>query len=224
MLELIIVRHGESIRNFATKRAHEGDFSLIERQLKEEIDEAPWPLTEDGHEQARVAGQWIAGHGWSFDAGYVSPFKRTLETAEGLGLGLTFTVEERLRERQWGDYSKLEYSPKQYLADLARCGSMDWHGDWPNSECINDLVPSSRELIEDLQARHPMGRIILVTHGGRMGAIENVLEGVTPARHFANCCVLHYRLFGDGGEVRIDYPAQPEFKSQDWAPFTRPTK
>jgi phosphohistidine phosphatase SixA len=51
--------------------------------MHEEQDEAVWPLTERGHEQAALAGKWIRENiGTTFDKAYVSPYIRTHQTAE----------------------------------------------------------------------------------------------------------------------------------------------
>jgi bisphosphoglycerate-dependent phosphoglycerate mutase len=74
MLELVIVRHGESVRNHASDLAHHGDTSLLEYQLRFERDEAAWDMTQRGVDQAKMAGTWIRSNiGTDFSSRFVSP-------------------------------------------------------------------------------------------------------------------------------------------------------
>ena len=45
MLDLIVVRHGESIRNHAALLAHQGNLEPLAKQLEHESYEPGWPLT-----------------------------------------------------------------------------------------------------------------------------------------------------------------------------------
>src|SRR5258708_4663569 len=126
MLELYVVRHAESVRNHACLLAHKGDFQLLETQLTAEPDEVTWPLTELGHRQAQMAGEWLRANVSRIDAGYVSPFVRTLETAADLHLDVRFIEDERLREREWGDYLGHSYRADRYLSDIAMCSMFEW--------------------------------------------------------------------------------------------------
>jgi broad specificity phosphatase PhoE len=92
---LLLLRHGESTANEVNRFAGEIDA----------------PLTELGQAQARVAAEkWFGG---DVDRVYVSPLRRTRETAdivmEGVGLTASESPEilfdDRLRERQFGDFT-----------------------------------------------------------------------------------------------------------------------
>jgi phosphohistidine phosphatase len=54
------------------------------------------PLTEVGKTQAQKLGQWFSAQGIVFDAILTSSSLRTVETVEGLGLGIGFTIVPRL--------------------------------------------------------------------------------------------------------------------------------
>jgi len=54
------------------------------------------PLTEVGREQAHRLGEWFKSNGIHFDAILVSSSLRTVETVEGLGLGIGFTIVPKL--------------------------------------------------------------------------------------------------------------------------------
>ena len=54
------------------------------------------PLTEVGQAQALRLGEWFSAQGVAFDAVLTSSSLRTVETVEGLGLGIGFTIVPRL--------------------------------------------------------------------------------------------------------------------------------
>ncbi|MDR3691518.1 MAG: histidine phosphatase family protein [Fimbriimonas sp.] len=238
MLELVIVRHGESVRNHASDLAHHGDTTLLEYQLRFERDESSWDLTQRGIEQARTAGRWIRENiGPNFDLQYVSPFKRTRQTAACLELpGIDWAIDERLRERDWGDYSAPGmpmYSVEQYLQDLSLCGNVTWKREFPDAESVADMIPRCRSFLDDLFRRATSGQVVLVTHGGTMKSLELIIERLEidessrlAERHLTNCSVLHYRLSefdetdtGWKGEVRFASPTTPDVPVSDWQPI-----
>jgi len=238
MLELVIVRHGESVRNHASDLAHHGQFTLLEYQLRFDRDETSWDLTQRGIEQARTAGAWIRENiGQCFDRQYVSPFKRTRQTAASLELRCNdWIIDDRLRERDWGDYSAPGLSPytvEQYLYDLACCGAVNWKREFPNAESVADMIPRCRSFIESLIKQKIEGRVILVTHGGTMKSLELVIERLSidqadrlAERRLTNCSVLQYQLsnFDETescwmGRVRFASPTVEGIPVSDWQPI-----
>lgn len=203
--------------------------------MREEQDEAAWALTETGIAQAHETGEWIRQNlGSTFDAAYVSPFLRTRQTADGLGLDVTWQIDDRLREREWGEYTTPgypAYSPEDYLADLAVCSDLSWKTDFPGAESVLDMVPRVTDFFEDAVEVTPRGRIILVTHGGTIRAFQTLLEQLSlPGRmsadhRLSNCCVVMYRLgwvdtdsLEWSGEVRTAHPVLPGDPETPWQP------
>jgi broad specificity phosphatase PhoE len=238
MLELVIIRHGESVRNHASDLAHHGDTTLLEYQLRFERDESSWDLTQRGIDQAKIAGAWIRENiGVEFDRHFVSPFKRTLQTAACLELpGCDWITDERLRERDWGDYSAPGlplYTVDQYLQDLSFCGGVYWKRDFPDAESVADMIPRCRSFMDSLLQQMQSGRVILVTHGGTMKSLELIIERLTidessklAERHLTNCSVLQYQLseFDESescwiGRVRFASPTTPDLPVSDWQPI-----
>lgn len=238
MLELVIVRHGESVRNHASDLAHHGDTSLLEYQLRFERNESSWDLTQRGIDQAKIAGTWIRENiGSQFDHQYVSPFKRTRQTAASLDLASTdWIIDERLRERDWGDYGAPGlpiYTVPQYMQDLSMCTGVLWKRDFPGAESVSDMIPRCQSFCEDLFQSSPSGRVILVTHGGTMKSLQLVIErlsidkaGLLAERHLMNCSVLQYRLTAldqaDScwlGTVRFASPTTPDLVLSEWQPL-----
>jgi broad specificity phosphatase PhoE len=238
MLELVIVRHGESVRNHAADLAHHGDVSLLEYQLRFERDETAWDLTQRGIDQARAAGVWIRENvGSEFDSHIVSPFKRAQQTASCLEIhNAEWNIDDRIRERDWGEYwapGMPPYSVNQYLQDLSYCGGVVWKGTFPGAESVEDMIPRCRAFMTDLIKMRQTGRVILVTHGGTMKSLELVIErlsveeaGKLTERHLTNCSVLHYQLAEfvqeDScwlGRVRFASPILPDCPVSDWQPI-----
>ena len=87
MVQLYLVRHGETIENA------EGVLQGL----------MPGNLSEQGKEQARVLGEELRGQ--HFDVMFVSDLHRTVQTAELLNevLQLPMIKTPILRERDWGE-------------------------------------------------------------------------------------------------------------------------
>jgi probable phosphoglycerate mutase len=85
MAEIVLIRHGQTEWSAAGKHTSYTDLDL----------------TEAGEQQARVAGERLAGRG--FAAVISSPRKRALRTAELAGLSVTETTED-LAEWNYGEY------------------------------------------------------------------------------------------------------------------------
>lgn len=238
MLELVIVRHGESVRNHASELAHHGDTTLLEYQLRFEREESAWDLTQRGIDQAKTTGTWIKQNiRKAFDLQVVSPFKRTLQTAACLNLEAQASrIDDRIREREWGDYlapGLPRYSVTQYLEDLSHCNEVHWKGPFPGAESVEDLIPRCQAFFWDLIRDRKAGHVLLVTHGGTMKALQFAIEhldighaDLLAERHLSNCSVLQYHLerFARDdthwqGSVRFASPVLPDEPVSEWQPI-----
>lgn len=231
MLELIVVRHGESIRNYASKIAHQGDLSLLGAQLSEEDYEPGWALTDIGRTQAATSGEWLKDKS-HFNPSLIiaSPYLRTLQTAKSLDLGLAIEQDWRLRERRWGDYSQRgrPYTAEEYLADLRHAGEPDFRPPFPGAESVSDLIPHVRDFVVERLAKLDGGHVVLVTHGGAMKALQTVLEGNhgDPTQTAVpNASLLWFKLHAihpDGsadGDVECFCPWLPDGGDGHWQHF-----
>ena len=171
MLKIYIIRHGETDWN-------------VEGRVQGWTDT---PLNAKGLAQARLIACRL-GEEKGFDALYSSPLQRAWRTAEDIAgaVGLTPVPEPRLKERCLGmieGHTFLEI--EQQDPELYR----RWRQDprrvaLPGEEareCFQDRI---RDLLEELQARHPGGRIILVTHGGTLAMIIATVIQLDVERHF----------------------------------------
>lgn len=111
-LRLVLVRHGESEANVVQQLVDEGEsFGFPPEYAK--VNDTDVPLTEKGREQARKAGAYLEKHFGSFDISFVSPFRRTQETFDGILAGhqnhfvathlrKNMRYDSRLREKDFG--------------------------------------------------------------------------------------------------------------------------
>jgi probable phosphoglycerate mutase len=169
---ILLVRHGESAparpgRPFALRDGH-GDPELH----------------EDGWKQSRRLAHRLANE--SIDAIYVTTLRRTSETAEALAtaLGLEPIVEPDLREVFLGEWEggllrqkAVERDP--IVAEIYRQERWDVI---PGAEPPEDFLARVLGAIDRIVAAHPGGRVVVVTHGGVIGAI---MHAVTESRPFA---------------------------------------
>ena len=114
---------------------------------------------------------------------YSSPLKRAFQTAEIMSNGTEFIVDERLKERSYGDWSgqskdliREEVGENELF--LARRG---WSTSPPNGESLRDVKDRVVSFLEDLPKN---GKILVVSHGNTIRAISvalgtNTVENVS---------------------------------------------
>jgi len=109
-----------------------------------------------------------------FDFIYSSPLKRALRTAEIMSNGTEFIVDERLKERSYGDWSgqskdliRGEVGEEEFF--LARRG---WSTSPPNGESLQDVKNRVKSFLDDLPKN---GNILVVSHGNTIRAISVAL-------------------------------------------------
>ena len=104
LLELTLVRHGQSEGNLAYRRAGQGDDSLYDGAFMDRHSSL-WRLTDRGRREARAAGEWLKENCDQFDAHYTSEFLRAMETSALLNIeGARWYAEPNCRERDWGSW------------------------------------------------------------------------------------------------------------------------
>lgn len=211
-IDMIFVRHGESVGNVASREfRNTGDPSLYTDELLAQAS-CRWNLTERGHEQARLTGQWLLDN---FDDGeigryYSSPFDRTVQTALGLQLPAgddndIWYLEDRLRERSHGDTEAI--SPidmgEHFEINLKAQHQSPYYARHPNGESYADLVDGRvRSMLDTVIRECSDTAVVFVTHGDYMNAVQMALERITsiewqkvrqdPDRKMWNCQILHY--------------------------------
>ncbi len=205
---LIFVRHGQSEANVIQKRTDHGVSPDVTTALFARPD---WRhrLSKRGIEQAQRAGEWIEqemGSLAEFDALYVSPFVRTLETAAHIG-GPTlggWTDDSRLVERGWGVYGKMsrEQQKMQFPRTAAEKAANPLFTRLDGGESIFDVYARFRDFQSTLHREQAGKKVFVVTHGDFINAARYGIERMTPgewesidkekAHKIRNCTILQY--------------------------------
>ena len=139
-------------------------------------------LTDHGIHKAHDLKEEL--YGVKFDTVYSSPLKRALQTAEILVDDREIIIDERIKERSYGDWSaknkdevKKSEGEEGYYA--ARRG---WETSPPNGESLKDVSLRVEPFIHELPKE---GNILVVSHGNTIRAIS-VLFGVNTPNNVKN--------------------------------------
>jgi probable phosphoglycerate mutase len=146
-VEIVLVRHGLPLR------------------VELETGIADPELAAEGHEQAAKMAAYLGVE--DVEAVYVSPLRRALETARPLCkvLGLEAVVSEGVAEF---DRNSREYVP---VEELRATNDPRWEkllrGEWDGVDEDPSIFKARVVVtVEDMIARHPGGRVVVVCHGG----------------------------------------------------------
>jgi broad specificity phosphatase PhoE len=156
-MEILIVRHGESVGNAEGRMQGHRDY----------------PLSETGQRQARLLAAWLAERQMGWDVAYCSPLARARQTAELLAEhvpGPAPSVDDALAELRAGSLEGLTREeilelhpgflqrPITTLADFSEFGG----------EGYEQVQARVSDLIERLVQQHRAAerRVLLVGHGG----------------------------------------------------------
>lgn len=128
------------------------------------------PLTEKGIAQAHESAQKIRDAGIRFDHIYSSPLQRAYTTACIIAETLDTAPPEKLPlllERDFGIMTgKPVNSIKELCSpDILQTEVITYFLHPEGAETFPDVLERARQLLLDLNARHPDGDILLVTHG-----------------------------------------------------------
>ncbi len=202
--DLILVRHGQSEANVIQSmikanpgaKAPEGFFDRHDSEMR---------LSEKGILQAQKTGAWLLEQfPGGFDHYFTSPLVRTMETAEGLGLGGKWKVSDLWRERDWGEYGILNDEEREEMFALSKRlkDQNKWYWCPPGGESMATGVrlrfERAMKTLEGMEDK----TVIAVTHGELIDVAGFVLERLTPiewlerdrddAYKIGNCQAVHY--------------------------------
>lgn len=150
MLEIILVRHGETAYNANETFRGRADV----------------PLNETGLKQAKLVGEYLSQE--KIDHIYSSPLTRAVKTAEAIASHQKLKVKiiENLNDIDCGEWEGLTLKEVE-----TRYG--DIYQDWvdtpeqvkiPGGESLADIRNRSLPFVKDAVSRCPEGKIVLVTH------------------------------------------------------------
>jgi broad specificity phosphatase PhoE len=214
---LWLVRHGESAGNVARDEAHAAGLERIAIAVERDMDV---PLSPLGEQQAAALGRWIKEQPRKLHptATLASPYLRARSTAEILlreaGLGnVPLTVDERLREREFGMLDRLtRRGIEQLFPDqaAARKALGKFYHRPPGGESWCDVILRLRTLIEDLAREQRGERVLVVCHSVVVLCFRYILERMTEEQiltidretDVANCSLTIYELAADRLELQ----------------------
>ena len=192
--ELLLVRHGES-----EAARPEAPFPLVEGH-------GDPALHPNGRAQAEAVGRRLAGAGVS--AIYVSNLRRTAETAAPLAeaIGVTPVVDPDLREVHLGEWEGgafRRHVAEGHPAALTMLAEERWDA-IPGGESNASLTARTTAAVRRIAAAHPDQVVVVVSHGGAIGA---VLAAATGSRPFAftgadNASISHLVVAGERWVLR----------------------
>ncbi len=164
MLELILLRHGETDSNLQGTYVGWTDISLNKK----------------GVLQAEAAAERLAGH--RIDRIFSSPLKRAFETAMIVNGNFNLPIEkvDELKERNFGIWENLMYREIQerYPDECAA-----WTKDWlnyciPGGESAADAFRRNIRFVDALVQGNASGTFLIVTHLGCIRTIITYLLGM----------------------------------------------
>lgn len=164
---LIIIRHGETFWN-------------REHRIQGHLDSA---LTPDGIAQAEACARRLVAE--SIDAVVASDLGRVRHTAEILinGWALPIVFDAALRERCFGSGEGMTYAEMddKYPQLYVQAGLVDSEFTLPNGESRAAFHARVNAAINRLATAHQGKRLLVVTHGGVLGAIYRRLHNMPVA-------------------------------------------
>lgn len=179
---LILVRHGQSEGNVASKASREGNHVYWEHPDFSKRHSSWWRLTNLGVKQAEMAGKWLQANAPAeFDGYYVSAYTRAMETAAYLDLpSARWFIEPRLREREYGHDELLSHAEQALQLEsihARKTAPLYWRP--LNGESIADCIIRVRNFLETLSREYSGKQVIVVCHGEIMDSFRVVIERMT---------------------------------------------
>jgi broad specificity phosphatase PhoE len=159
---IFLARHGESDWNAANRFQGHSDR----------------PLTDLGRRQAEALADAVGRE--KVDAIYSSPLIRALETARIVGArtGLGVLEDADLREVDTGGWSGLS---RQEVQERFPEGFERWvsgGAGWEDGESYEEMAERTLRAVTRIAEAHPGGRVLVVSHGGPIRAIQAAASGM----------------------------------------------
>lgn len=168
-IDLIIVRHGQSVGNVAAESAEREQLERIDVPVRDPDIE----LSDLGREQAQAVGAWLGKLAADErpSIAWTSPYRRARQTLEealdGAGLEIDVRVDERLRDRDMGITDMLTAAGirEKYPEEVER---RNWIGKFyyrpPGGESWADVVQRVRGVLTDIRHLVGEGTVLVTAH------------------------------------------------------------
>ena len=154
MLKIYIARHGQNEDNATGILNGHRDL----------------PLTQKGQDQAQQLAEGIRKIGLTFDAVYTSPLNRAYDTALVVTDALKLSRPQMMSDLIERDFGVMTGKPiaeieKLCAPNIIKTDSITYFLSPEGAETFPDLLARGTHVIEEIQALHPNGTVLLVTHG-----------------------------------------------------------
>lgn len=181
--EMVLVRHGQSEANVIQKKVNNDRSYEIPEGFHDRHD-SEMVLTARGIEQAIKTGEWIRKEfPEGFDFYFTSPHNRALKTAGLLALNGNWKVDDRWRERDWGEYGILNDEEREQRYELSHklYKQNRWYWCPPGGESLATEVRLRMEDVLDTLHREADGKnVIAVSHGETIEVYDFIQERLLP--------------------------------------------
>jgi broad specificity phosphatase PhoE len=159
---IFLARHGESDWNAANRFQGHSDR----------------PLTDLGRRQAEALADAVTGA--NVEAIYSSPLMRALETARIVAArtGLEVMEDDDLREVDTGGWSGLSREEVQQRFPEGFERWISGGAGWEGGESYEDMAERTLGAVGRIAEAHPGGRVLVVSHGGPIRAIQAAANGM----------------------------------------------
>jgi broad specificity phosphatase PhoE len=205
-----VVRHGQSAGNVARDAAEAAGLPLIDIATRD----MDTPLSDLGREQARALGHWFGQMTEVRRPNVVlcSPYVRARETArivvETAGLerdAITFNMDERLREKEFGILDRLtKHGIAQKYPELAeqRGHVGKFYFRPPGGESWCDVILRLRSVVDTITREYRRERVLIVAHQVTVSCFrylferldESTILEIDRSRDIPNCSVTSYEF------------------------------
>jgi 2,3-bisphosphoglycerate-dependent phosphoglycerate mutase len=183
---LVLVRHGESQRNFAKK----GSIYFADDESRKAVRGVPdheIPLTDEGRRQSEVTGRALHERFGAFDYLYHSGYRRTVETAEHLLSSWPAPARERIKQRHNLFIRERDAGHAYDMTTAEAEAAFPWlHEYWtmtggffahpPGGESLAQVCERVHLFLDMIFTRRVGQRVLVVTHGGTLRAFRFLLE------------------------------------------------
>jgi len=203
--EITIVRHGESAGNVARDRALAAGLGVIDIAKRD----CDVPLSPLGERQSEALGEWLRVNAKKPHGILSSPFVRAQQTSRLLQQkagwhDVTLTVDERLREKEFGILDRLtrrgiEHAHPDQAEMFTRLGKFYYRP--PGGESWTDVILRLRSMLDTLTREYAQRRVVIVAHQVVVLCFRYLFEhldeatilGIDREGDVANCSTTVYR-------------------------------
>ncbi len=164
------------------------------------------PLTQRGHQQARMVAEHLRLAATPVTAVYSSPLKRARETAAHISgaLKITSMTVDALAEWHVGDWERMPYSQIPHQRNFRRELLFDPTWSPPGGETLGSVQQRVVTTLKEIGGRHKGEKVVVVSHGTALALslaelIDNQMKSWTQYK-LKNCSICELLL---GGQPRL---------------------